>query len=67
MTPSGRLVIMGSGETAPTMIKAHRYVLIAEPARKRPGNGKFGLGTDPRDTTRTQVSSDRCCTRVSVA
>ena len=31
MTPSGRLVIMGSGETAPTMIKAHRLLLESVP------------------------------------
>ena len=32
MTSGGRLVIMGSGETAPTMIKAHRMLLESVPA-----------------------------------
>ena len=31
MTPNGRLVIMGSGETAPTMIKTHRMLLESVP------------------------------------
>lgn len=31
MTPTGRLVIMGSGETAPTMIKPHRMLLESVP------------------------------------
>ncbi|MBA3367995.1 MAG: hypothetical protein H0T99_04900, partial [Geodermatophilaceae bacterium] len=31
MTATGRLVIMGSGETAPTMIKMHRTLLEGVP------------------------------------
>lgn len=31
MTRPGRLVIMGSGETAPTMIKPHRMLLDSIP------------------------------------
>ncbi len=32
-----RLVVMGSGETAPSMVKVHRQVLAAGPAAAAPG------------------------------
>lgn len=52
VAPSGRLVVIGSGETAPTMVKLHRSVIEQSPAGPRTMlDTPFGFQANADDLT----------------